>query len=137
MTGLPNKAPSLGDGVRIVPASQAKIRFIDAEPEIPSEYKINKDGTITIDPFAPVYPVWVLKRNGTPDHKGWCKTESDAKKFASFLRQRVKGADYAVGSDRQTVVDYAKTTIQMPPEERKVLEDIRIAYESQQKGGKK
>lgn len=137
MEGLPDRAPSLGDGVRIVPASQAKVRFIDAEPAIPAAYKTNKDGTITIDPFAPMYPVWILKRDGTPDHKGWCATESDAKKFASFLRQRAKGADYAIGSDRQTVVDYAKITIQIPPEERKRLEDIQFEYESKQKGSKK
>ena len=125
--------PSLGQGVRIVPANQAKVRFIDAEPAIPTEYKTNKDGTITINPFAPVYPVWILKRNGTPDHKGWCANETDAKKFASFLKQMAKGADYAIGSDRQVVVDYAKTTIQMPPEERKRLEKIQLEYENKQK----
>lgn len=134
---MESSVPSLGDGVRIVPASQAKIRFIDAEPEIPQQYKLNKDGTISIDPFAPVYMVWILGRDSKPQVKAWCTTETAAKKFASFLKQRVKGADYAIGSDRQAIVDYARTTIQMPPEERAELEKIQLEYESRQKGGKK
>ena len=134
MTELQSSEPSLGQGVRIVPASQAKVRFIDAEPSVEVDYNINEDGTINIDILAPIYTVWIQRVDYSPRVIATVFKETDAREMTIALKQNIRADikhEYAVGSDRQAIVDYTKSMIQVSPAELakiiKISEDFKTS----------